>query len=313
MQASAVPLALILSSYVAASRVGGGGQQYVLAAYGVDPVLVPTVLFGRHPGKGPPGGGPVAADLFDSCVRAALDDVALVHADAVLGGYFVRADQVETAARAIEALRAAPDRRPIGGRLTVVIDPIMGDSDTGLYVRPEVAEAVSARLVPLADWLTPNLWELERLTGGRAERLEEILALARRLPCPALVTSVPAGAGEIGVLCVTPEEARFYVHALQDRVLRGTGDLIAAAFAAGLIEGRDPFAAAERAVAAAAETAAAAVEWNAPELPLVSLGPRLANPTVPVRMTRVQPGVGAGRTRAIARFPLRSAAIPPRK
>ena len=30
------------------------------AAYGVDPVLVPTVLFGRHPGKGPPGGGPVA-------------------------------------------------------------------------------------------------------------------------------------------------------------------------------------------------------------------------------------------------------------
>jgi pyridoxal/pyridoxine/pyridoxamine kinase len=53
-----MPLALILSSYVAASRVGGGGQQYALAAFGIDPVLVPTVVFGRHPGKGAPGGGP---------------------------------------------------------------------------------------------------------------------------------------------------------------------------------------------------------------------------------------------------------------
>ena len=31
-------LALILSSFVAASRIGGAAQQYVLAAHGIDPV-----------------------------------------------------------------------------------------------------------------------------------------------------------------------------------------------------------------------------------------------------------------------------------
>ena len=47
-----MPLALILSSYVAAARVGGGAQQFALAPFGIDPVLVPTVLFGRSPARG---------------------------------------------------------------------------------------------------------------------------------------------------------------------------------------------------------------------------------------------------------------------
>ena len=54
-----MPLALILSSLVAASRVGGGVSERVLNAAKIDTMLVPTVLFGRHPGWGAPGGGPV--------------------------------------------------------------------------------------------------------------------------------------------------------------------------------------------------------------------------------------------------------------
>ena len=41
-----MPLALILSSFVAGSRIGGAAQQYAFAPFGIDPVLVPTVLFG---------------------------------------------------------------------------------------------------------------------------------------------------------------------------------------------------------------------------------------------------------------------------
>ena len=54
-----MPLALILSSHVAASRVGGSAQALALAPFGIDPVVVPTVLFGRHPGWGAPGGAAV--------------------------------------------------------------------------------------------------------------------------------------------------------------------------------------------------------------------------------------------------------------
>jgi pyridoxine kinase len=42
--------ALILSSHVATSSVGGSAQALALAALGIEPVVVPTVLFGRHPG-----------------------------------------------------------------------------------------------------------------------------------------------------------------------------------------------------------------------------------------------------------------------
>jgi pyridoxine kinase len=279
-----VPLALVLSSFVAASRVGGGGQQYVLAAHGIDPVLVPTVMFGRHPGKGAPGGAAVAPEVFESAVDAALEDVALEHADAVLGGYFASAAQVAVAARAVERLRAETRRSNITGRLALVVDPILGDTDTGLYVKPDVAGALIERLVPLADWLTPNLWELETLVGDPSGDLADIVDMARTLPCPALVTSVPVGDHEIGLLCVAREGCRLFVHPKYPRVPRGTGDLVAASFTAGLIEGLAPLDAAERAARAAAETARAAVDWESPELPLVALGERLRRPTASVRI-----------------------------
>ncbi len=280
-----MPLALITSSFVAASRVGGGGQQHAFAALQIDPVLVPTVLFGRHPGKGPPGGAAVAPDVFESALAAALDDVARKYADAIVAGYFASAEQVRTAAAAVDDLRSAADRGAISGRLAVVVDPIMGDEDTGLYVRPEVAAALVEVLAPRADWLTPNLWELERITGERARTAQEAARVARRLGTGALVTSVPGDPGEIGVVLVPADgPAVFFGHARYDTVLRGTGDLITAVFAAGLIHGREPHEAARRAAAAAAETVKAAVEWGAPELPLIALGPRLAAPTAPVRV-----------------------------
>ena len=57
---------LILSSYVAASRVGGGAQALALARLGIEPILVPTVLFGRHPGHGPPGGAAIEPEVFEA-------------------------------------------------------------------------------------------------------------------------------------------------------------------------------------------------------------------------------------------------------
>ena len=42
--------ALILSSLVAASRIGGGLQQVVLAADGIEPVLAPTIMLSRSAG-----------------------------------------------------------------------------------------------------------------------------------------------------------------------------------------------------------------------------------------------------------------------
>jgi pyridoxine kinase len=276
-----MPVALILSSFVAASRIGGGAQQYVLAAHRIDPVLAPTVLFGRSPALG--GEGEVTSP---EVLRRMLADI---EADAIFGevdlvilGYFASAAQVEIAAGLIERVQAAAVRRPV-----VIVDPIMGDDPKGLYVAPEVADAICGRLAPLADWITPNLWELGRLTGAPIVDAASAAAACRTLGRRALVTSVPGREGEIGVLYCDPREAVLLVHPRVRRAPNGTGDLVAASFGAGLVEGLAPLAAAERAARAAAETVQASLEWGSADLPIVALAERVVHPAAQVRMERV--------------------------
>ena len=60
-----MPLALIISSHVAASHVGGAAQAGALSILRIDAMVAPTVLYGRHPGWGPPGGAKVEpASIF---------------------------------------------------------------------------------------------------------------------------------------------------------------------------------------------------------------------------------------------------------
>ena len=274
-----MPLALILSSFVAASRIGGAAQQYVLAIHRIDPVLVPTVMLGRNPARGA-GGQATPPDLFARMLADVEADALFGLVDLVITGHFSSAEQVEVAADALDRIKAAAEKPPV-----ILVDPILGDEPAGLYVRPEVAEAVEARLVPLADWITPNLWELRFLADTPVDSLAQIAAAARKLRKPALVTSVPAGDGEIGLLLVDGKgEARLFAHPRLAHAPNGTGDLVAASFGAGLVEGLDPAAAAERAARAASEAVHAAQDWSAPELPIVALGERLLSPTAPLRI-----------------------------
>lgn len=274
-------LALILSSFVAASRIGGAAQQYVLAAHGIDPVLAPTVMFGRSPARGSQG-QVTAPDVFARMLADIEADAIFGMVDLVITGHFSLPEQVEIAAGVLGRVREASERPPV-----MVVDPILGDAPGGLYVRADVAEAVAQRLVPLADWITPNLWELGHLSGAPVEDVPGAIAAARRLGKPAVITSAPAGDGETGVLFVDAESATLFAHPKLRKAPNGTGDLVTASFGAGLVEGLTPLAAAERAARAAAEAVNAAQDWRAPELPIVALGPRLVRPSADLRIERV--------------------------
>jgi pyridoxine kinase len=274
-------LALIMSSFVAASRIGGAAQQYVLAAHRIDPVLAPTVMFGRSPAKGAEG-QVTAPPVFRRMLADIEADALFGYVDLVITGHFSLPAQVEIAAETLERIRAAAERRPV-----VIVDPIMGDAPGGLYVKPEVAAAVADRLAPLADWITPNLWELSRLSGVEATDAASAASAARQLGRPALVTSVPAGAGEIGLLFVTGDEAVLFAHPKLKQAPTGAGDLVTASFGAGLVEGLAPRAAAQRAARAVAEAVQASKAWGSAELPLVALADRLVNPAAEVRVQRL--------------------------
>ena len=280
-----MPNALILSSHVAGSRVGGTVQMLALAQLGIEPMLVPSVLFGRHPGWGPPGGAATPAEVFEGMLDGLEANGLLERTDLVITGYLAGPAQVRAAARAIEAVRTAGrgegERGPI-----VVVDPIMGDSDKGLYVSEDSARAIADELVPRADYLTPNLWELERLTGRKVKDAAGAARAARLLGRPTLVSSVLQGA-EIGMVYADQGEAWLAAHARLPAVPRGSGDLLTALFGAALLEGQPPSFSLARAAGGVAETVAAAAAARAAELPVLSMGAKLKAISPGVRIERL--------------------------
>ncbi len=151
---------------------------------------------------GPPGGGAVTADIFEGMLRGVEADGALARAGAVVTGYFAGADQVLAAAGAIDKARAA------NPAVRIVVDPIMGDTPKGLYVPAQVAAAIADHLVPRADLVAPNAWELSRLAG---RPLDDPLDAARSLGRPVLVSSIDLGQ-EIGVIYADARQAWLAAH-----------------------------------------------------------------------------------------------------
>jgi pyridoxine kinase len=198
-------------------------QARVLARMGFEPVLAPTVLFGRHPGLGAPGGGAVEPALFAGLLEGIAANGVLERVAAVICGYFADTGQIDAAVRLLGTLRAASPEA------WIVVDPIMGDDLSGLYVSDEVAAKIAAELVPLADLLCPNVFELGRLAGGPASDASAALAAARLLDRPVLVSSVAAGP-DIGVLLADRDEAWLASHPRAKDDPKGMGDLLTALF-----------------------------------------------------------------------------------
>ena len=262
----------ILSSFVATSRVGGLAQALVFAALGHEASLIPTVLFGRHPGLGAPGGGAVGPETFEGVLHGAEANQGISTARMILTGYFALPAQVKMAADAID--RTKLNLHPP----FVLVDPILGDAASGLYVKPEVEAAIREHLIPRADLIAPNLWELSRLTGQSIATAQEAVIAARSLNAPVLVSSVPAGEDQIGVLHVGAASAWLAAHARAFNAPKGTGDLLTALFAAAMLEGASNDTALIRATGGVADAVEAAVAAGLPDLPIAAMSDSFRSP-----------------------------------
>jgi len=282
-----MPLALILSSHVAASRVGGMAQSLALSQFNCDGMLVPTVLYGRHPGWGAPGGAAVPLQAFEGMLDGIEANGLFGLTDLVITGYFASVEQVRAAVRAIDAVRAAPrDAIAYTEAARVVVDPTIGDTGKGLYVPQDVANAIRDDLCPRADIICPNAWELEWLTGQDACDPQNAVRAATRLGRPVMVSSINIG-NEIGAVYADKHEAWLAAHPKAASAPKGTGDLLTALFAAALLEGQTASDALARAVGGVAETITAANAWASPELPIVAIGAHIKRTSPSVRMERL--------------------------
>ncbi|MGS4918190.1 MULTISPECIES: bifunctional hydroxymethylpyrimidine kinase/phosphomethylpyrimidine kinase [Mameliella] len=224
---------LILSSWVAHGHVGLSAAVPALQALGHEVTQLPTTVLSNHPGWPHVAGAPVPVDQIRGMIEALDANGWLMAQDALLLGYMPSSDHVALAADLARRMREAGVR--------VVVDPVLGDLPGGLYVSQEVACALRDDLVPLADVLTPNLFELGWLTGARMATLAEACTAASGLLDTAdevLVTSAPVGPGTTGLLRVSPEGTQVFPVALRRGVPHGVGDVFSALVAGGLSPGQ---------------------------------------------------------------------------
>ena len=259
---------LSIQSSVVYGRVGNRAAVPVLERLGHDVWPLDTVAFSNHPAHGTFRGRVVPAAEVAALVEGLAARGVFGRCDAVLSGYLGDAATAAVVADAVARVRAAH------GSALYCCDPVIGEVGRGVYVREGIPEAIRDRLVPLADVVTPNPFELELLTGVTPATLDAARTATRILVGrgPGLViatglqlTEMP---GELGVLAATREEAWLVRHPRRAVRVWGTGDAFAALFLGIYLGRRDPRLALEHAVAALDEILAVAEAANADELPL---------------------------------------------
>ncbi|WP_135211759.1 pyridoxal kinase [Vitreimonas flagellata] len=220
---------LSIQSQVAGARVGNSVAAFAMERLGVRVLQLPTVLLGRRPDHGPPGGGPIPAATLSAMIEGLAADGVLAEVDAVLSGYLGASDHVAVVLGAVAQVKAA------NAKAVFVCDPVLGD-DGKLFVRDEIADAVLNGLWRHADWLTPNAFELGLLTGRTVDSLESAREAARYVGKPVLCSSIRTALG-LGNLLAAPTGDWFCETPRLPRAQKGAGDLLSALYVARRVRG----------------------------------------------------------------------------
>ena len=221
-----MPKILAISSQVACGHVGLSAIVPALQTLQQQIIALPTILLSNHPGHPHVAGNKIAPSLLDSMLEAIEKNGWLSDIDTVLTGYCPTVDHVEFAKTAIETVQ-----RHYPG-VTIICDPIIGDDAEGIYLDQAAADAIKDQLVPLADILMPNKFELSWLVGKSLKNTSDIMAAASDLPSTeVVVTSVPWSEGCLANLHVSRENALAAITDIQGDVPKGTGDFFSGVFA----------------------------------------------------------------------------------
>lgn len=227
-----------VQSQVVYGRVGNNVAVPVLEAQGLAVAAVPSVVLSNTPHYPTMHGGAIPVEWFRGYLRDLSERGALHALRAVLTGYLGSPEQATVLAD--WAGRLVSDHVD----LQVVVDPVLGDHGNGIYVDAGMPEAYRQQLLPLADGMIPNDFELARLTGQPIHDLESIVSAARTLLTRrtrwVVVTSAApdrCAADEMHVVLVTRQQAWIFTHARVDASPKGVGDLFSAVLTGQWING----------------------------------------------------------------------------
>ncbi|WP_404432901.1 pyridoxal kinase PdxY [Microbacterium lacus] len=238
---------LSIQSAVAYGHVGNSAAVFPLQRIGVEVLPVYTVNFSNHTGYGA-WRGPM---IDPADVREVLTGIeergVFPEIDVILSGYQGGEGIGEVIVDAVARVKAA------NPAAKYACDPVMGNAKSGCFVAPAIPVLLRERVVPVADIITPNQFELGFLTGTEpdtiASTLDSVDAARAMGPRTVLVTSVerPDREPDTIEMLVADDSGAWIVQTPRLPIkANGSGDVTAALFTAQYVATKDAQVALER-------------------------------------------------------------------
>lgn len=224
------PIALTIAGSDSSGGAGIQADLKTFSALGVYGASVITALTAQNT-RAVTLVEPVSSVMISAQIAAVFDDLAV---NAVKLGMLGDAGVIGVVADGL-----------VGRGVPVVLDPVMVAKSGAVLLPGSAVAALIARLLPLADVLTPNLPEAAHLlgaapardAGAMAEQGRALLALGPR----AVLMKGGHGAGDICTDLLITEGGlqEFHAPRIATKNTHGTGCTLSAAIAAGLARGLD--------------------------------------------------------------------------
>ena len=224
---------LSIQSWVSYGHVGNASAVFPLQRLGAEVWAVNTVQFSNHTGYGAWRGSLISSDDVREVITGIEERGVFPHIDVILSGYQGSEGIADVILDAVARIKTA------NPAAIYACDPVMGNAKSGCFVAPAIPILLRERVVPAADIITPNQFELGYLTGTEPDTLESTLHsvdLARAMgPRTVLVTSVERpdrDEGTLEMLAVDNDGAWIVSTPQLPMKANGSGDFTAALFTA---------------------------------------------------------------------------------
>ena len=240
---------LSIQSHVVFGYAGNSAAVFPLQRLGREVWAVNTVEFSNHTGYGSWRGKVLGAEMVSELVTGLEERGVLGQCEAVLSGYLGDAAVGRAIIDTVQRVRRESPKA------LYLCDPVMGDVGRGFYVKPDIPAMFKNEVIPIADIITPNQFELEELTGINTGVIENaikaIYAMHEKGPSVILITSYMEEAmsanncrenreismlasDKTGIYRITTPELPFGQHDAS-----GSGDLTASVFLSRYLETAD--------------------------------------------------------------------------
>jgi pyridoxine kinase len=161
---------LSIQSHVAYGHVGNSAAVFPLQRIGIEVWPVHTVQFSNHTGHGAWRGDFFSGAAIRLVVRGIQERGVLRTCDGVLSGYL---GSVDTGAAVADCVGWVKEANPAA---RFCCDPVIGDAGGGIFVRPGIPELIRERMLPIADVVTPNQFELNYLADRGTATMADLIA-----------------------------------------------------------------------------------------------------------------------------------------